>query len=132
MQGVVTNNSTGAGRRDLDISSGAFVFYNGQYANSVSSSTAECQEGVWQQVVVTSQTVGSAALMKMFIDGDQVAEESRTDTIPVDYATNGFYLGYLNSNRYFNGQIGPVQVYDRALTLKEIRQNYNAQKSRFT
>ena len=132
LQGVVTNNSTGAGRRDLDISSGAFVFYNGQYANSVSSSTAECQEGVWQQVVVTSQTVGSAALMKMFVDGTQVDEKSRTDTIPVDYATNGFYLGYLNSSRYFNGQIGPVQVYDRALTLKEIRQNYNAQKSRFT
>ena len=132
LQGIVTNNSTGTGRRDLDISSGVFQWRNGLYANVISSSSAQCKEGEWQHLVVTSQTVGSAALMKMFIDGDQVAEESRTDTIPVDYATNGFYLGYLNSNRYFNGQIGPVQVYDRALTLKEIRQNYNAQKSRFT
>lgn len=132
LQGIVTNNSTGTGRRDLDISSGVFQWRNGLYANVISSSSAQCKEGEWQHLVVTSQTVGSAALMKMFIDGDQVAEESRTDTIPVDYATNGFYLGYLNSTRYFNGQIGPVQVYDRALTLKEIRQNYNAQKSRFT
>ena len=132
LQGIVTNNSTGTGRRDLDISSGVFQWRNGLYANVISSSSAQCKEGEWQHLVVTSQTVGSAALMKMFIDGDQVAEESRTDTIPVDYATNGFYLGYLNSSRYFNGQIGPVQVYDRALTLKEIRQNYNAQKSRFT
>jgi hypothetical protein len=35
------------------------------------------------------------------------------------------------NNRYFNGYIGNVQIYNRALLSTEILQNYNAVKSRF-
>jgi hypothetical protein len=32
---------------------------------------------------------------------------------------------------YYNGNIGTVKVYNRALSAAEVAQNYNAQKSRF-
>ena len=34
-------------------------------------------------------------------------------------------------NNYFIGNIGPVQIYNRALSSAEIKQNYNALKGRF-
>jgi hypothetical protein len=52
---------------------------------------------------------------------------------PLSY--NGpLYIGTRNpdsNQRYFDGRIGIVQVYNRALSASEILQNYNAQKSRF-
>jgi len=35
------------------------------------------------------------------------------------------------NNRFFNGNIPSVQIYNRALSASEVLQNYNAQKSRF-
>ena len=32
---------------------------------------------------------------------------------------------------YFNGNIGPVKIYNRALSAAEVLQNYNQLKSRF-
>ena len=32
---------------------------------------------------------------------------------------------------YFNGEIGPIQIYNRVLSAQEVKQNYNALKSRF-
>ena len=32
---------------------------------------------------------------------------------------------------YFDGQIGPVRMYNRALLSKEVLLNYNAQRGRF-
>ena len=35
------------------------------------------------------------------------------------------------ANRYFEGNIGPVQIYNRALSANEVLHNYNALKGRF-
>ena len=36
-----------------------------------------------------------------------------------------------DSERWFSGNVPVVRIYNRALSLTEITQNYNAQKSRF-
>jgi hypothetical protein len=36
-----------------------------------------------------------------------------------------------NSRRYWQGNVSNVQIYNRALTATEMRQNYNATKGRF-
>jgi hypothetical protein len=41
------------------------------------------------------------------------------------------YIGTFAPSRYFNGQIANVQVYNRALTQTEIKQNFATQASRF-
>ena len=37
----------------------------------------------------------------------------------------------VQNNRGYNAFFGPVRVYSRLLTADEVKQNYNAQKSRF-
>ena len=46
---------------------------------------------------------------------------------------NDMTLGFQNfsSGRYFNGQIGPILIYNRALSASEVLQNYNRLKGRF-
>jgi hypothetical protein len=52
---------------------------------------------------------------------------------PLSY--NGpLYIGTRNpdsNQRYFDGRIGIVQIYNRALTASEVLQNYNSTKARF-
>jgi len=43
---------------------------------------------------------------------------------------NDFNIGYLQS-QYTDGNIGPVQIYNRALSSNEVLHNYNALKGRF-
>jgi hypothetical protein len=49
-------------------------------------------------------------------------------------STEPLYIGLRNpatDQRFFDGRIGIVQIYNRALTSTEVLQNYNAYKSRF-
>ena len=41
------------------------------------------------------------------------------------------YIGAQDPSRYFNGQIANTQIYNRALTQAEIKQNFEAQAQRF-
>jgi len=55
-------------------------------------------------------------------------------TVPTNntFARIGVSAWDLNTNSFYhNGKIGPITVYNRALSASEIAQNYNALKSRF-
>ena len=39
--------------------------------------------------------------------------------------------GHWGAGEYFDGNIGPIRLYNQALTAAQVTQNYNAQKSRF-
>ena len=70
---------------------------------------------------------------KVYINGDENASNSKSGTIT--YGSEDVLIGDLgySSDLGFDwdGKIGPILVYDKALTTSEITQNYNAQKSRF-
>jgi hypothetical protein len=71
---------------------------------------------------------GSAVRLYVNTIADSVF--NRTGTIPT--STRTFFIGYSGfSSEYFNGNIGVCQLYSRALTAQEIRQNYNATRSRY-
>ena len=80
----------------------------------------------WQHLVLTSDATGS----KMYIDGTErtlLSSLSLDEDLGVNfrigtrYTTTGEWTGYM----------GPIKVYDRALTASEALQNFNANKSRF-
>jgi len=52
-----------------------------------------------------------------------------------EQTTYPFFLGAMNNfgtaTKDFNGQIGPMQIYNKALSASEALQNYNALKNRF-
>tara|TARA_R110002020_G_scaffold240769_2_gene453833 strand:+ start:904 stop:1563 length:660 start_codon:yes stop_codon:yes gene_type:complete len=47
------------------------------------------------------------------------------------YGSNNLRIGYHLNSLAFNGEIGPVHIYNRALSSTEVLHNYNALKGRF-
>tara|TARA_B100002019_G_scaffold168208_1_gene145484 strand:+ start:179 stop:886 length:708 start_codon:yes stop_codon:yes gene_type:complete len=84
----------------------------------------QTNDGNWHNVVVTDDQSN----LRIYID--TILEET---TPSKTYSTSdGFTIGtWSDSNRYFNGDIGPIQVYNKTLSALEVLQNYQAQKERF-
>jgi hypothetical protein len=84
----------------------------------------------WYQVVGT-YTSGSRIL---YINGVQVNSDTQTGTIATN--ASGMSTGALGGNSggygyYFNGNIGVVRIYNRALSANEVMQNFNATRGRY-
>ena len=124
-QGIVTNGTTAATRRDLQISTDQFNYNAKNTGTGLKSGAENCQEGVWQQVVITSETAsnGTDTDLIMYVNGVSV------DTLTVGYIQSGFIdtlkIGYLNQSRYFYGEISQVRIYNRALSATEVKDEYS-------
>ena len=65
--------------------------------------------------------------LKIYVDGVEKASATRTAESMSGYDVQfGGPFG-----NYFNGNIGPVKIYNKELSASEVLQNYNALKSRF-
>ena len=83
-------------------------------------------EGVWKYVTVTR----SGNTFTTYING--VADQTGTTSNSIS-APNQLRIGERYTSTYYpmDGYIGPIHMYNRALTAEEILQNYNALKGRF-
>lgn len=81
----------------------------------------------WYQVIYSQENnVG-----KIYING---ALNATSNVVPQIATTSNILLGTynnVNSPQPFGGSYGIVRIYNRALSLTEITQNFNAQKARF-
>ena len=88
--------------------------------SSISSDT-------WYNFCVTISQ-GSGNVFHAYINGslDKTGSWNRSHGTPTKYR-----IGGNSSNRRFNGQVGTISYYNRALSASEVLQNYNALKNRF-
>src|SRR3989339_510780 len=77
----------------------------------------------WVHIVAVYDKNGGANNMKLYVDGVQKAVGTYTDTI--ESTTNPLTIGRY-SNRYFQGIIDEVKIYNRALTASEVLSEYNS------
>lgn len=71
--------------------------------------------------------------LKLYLNGVLIDTTNPLSFTPSTTAVQDFYLGRsgrAGGDRYFNGQMSNVKIYNRALTLAEIEQNHEAQKHR--
>jgi hypothetical protein len=70
--------------------------------------------------------------IKLYVNGNLVASNS-TFTSTFDISTNQVHIGGMPTvyTGYSNGRIFNASIYNRALSITEIRQNYNSIKGRF-
>ena len=83
---------------------------------------------VWTYVAITFENQS----VKYYVNGSSVGSSSITKTSITYNADNPVYIGKTASgSEPFEGRLGNIKVYNRALTAEEITQNYNATKSRY-
>ena len=108
------------------------TFWVDLYSDSATADVSS-HYGKWLHVVGTYNGTDQ----KLYFNGVEVSSNADTWTNK-GAATNEIHVGagIGTSNtalKYgLDGQIGNIQIYNRALSVTEIIQNYNAQKSRFT
>jgi hypothetical protein len=107
---------------------------NSQQYGALHSSSAY-NDNVWREAtfVMNGATVAN---WKLYINGVQVnapLEGSSVSTISGSGIANTvpFTIGFRQFGNYFSGQIGKVQIYNRALPAQEISQNFNATRDRY-
>jgi hypothetical protein len=109
------------------------LLYNNNVGIHLYNSSAEAGTsytvGEWQCVTFTYNHPTLTSYMNGVLQNSYSNSNINTGTsskINIGRGASG-YGGY----DHFNGKIGPVLVYDRALSASEILQNYNAHKTRF-
>ena len=93
------------------------------------ASNTSIQQNIWYHVVYTyvRNTVGG---INLYVNG---VLDTTGNTTASNMLINGIYIGtYRAANdRWFSGSISQVQIYNRALTAAEIKQNFYAVRRRF-
>lgn len=104
--------------------------HNGTSYNTQSISSSNIDTTNWWHMVATIRD----GYKRIYVNGIEKSTVAWSSTIPTNAngCSIGVYGGY-NGGRgyYFNGSIGSVKVYNRALTADEIQQNFNALRGRY-
>jgi uncharacterized protein (TIGR02145 family) len=98
------------------------------YGESDKYSTYTFNTNNWYQIAVVYSK--SAKTISFYVNGSLTNTENYNNPSTVSNTTlkMGAWDG---SSRFFNGNIGQIRIYNRALTAAEILQNYNALRPRF-
>ena len=101
--------------------SGKLSYYSGAWRNSVAS----VNDGKWNHVLVTHKN----SEVIMYINGE--VDSVHSSSSPTS-SSESFYVGRERpgANRFFDGSIDNVRIYNRALSGNEIRQIYLSEKSK--
>ena len=84
--------------------------------------------GDWKHCVLHR----NGSTITFFING--VADGTVTglsNTVAATNQSQQYFGTYSGTNYLYNGDLGPLRIYNRALTLDEINQNFNEQRARF-
>ena len=86
----------------------------------------------WNHVVLTYDGSSNISGLNVYVNGSN-DNGSTTGTLSLSILNSAeFNIGAENNNDdFFDGNIGPVHLYNRALSAADVLQNYQAQKGRF-
>jgi len=111
---------------------GATYLEVGNGTTSVTSPSFTVSANTWYQVVGVWTNVASNSI-ELYINGTSQGSNSHSFASILN-STNPLYLGNYNGNEYpqqFNGRMGVVRMYSRALSSSQVQQNFNADKSKY-
>jgi hypothetical protein len=80
----------------------------------------------WQHMIFTSDISGS----NLYIDGTQralVADNSVTENLGVNFRIGTRYT----TSSQWTGYMGPIRIYNRTLSIAEVKQNFQAHRGRY-
>ena len=108
---------------------------SGSQKTMFQNNSLSINQGVWYCLafVYNESESSNADKLKFYLDGVQIANTVAGAALTsLNSVTTSFQICPLGlTPGPFNGNIGPLQVYNKALSASEVAQNYNALKSRF-
>ena len=117
-----------------DLAAGwAFVTNSGDgWERAYSTVDIQDTDDEWHYLVVTGSAGGSSGSLKLYTDGVDTSLSSSYAVESITRSTTTIYMGIASDNGHdFMGYIASVAIYSRILTPAEVKQNYEATKSRF-
>jgi hypothetical protein len=124
-QAIVSCWSSDTASFELFVNNSSSLIGGGFYNGSPWVVTATASTNIWQHWAVT-QSGSNYGLYRNGVLVSTATDGSRTGT-----TTATAILGQRQGGFLFNGQLDDIRLYNRALSLAEIRQNYNATRGRF-
>lgn len=122
------NTNTGVGSYEFYQSNNNVVFRTikgGVQSNLVSATSI--QPNTWANIVAT----WDGTTKNIYINGVQDAN-TQAQSSPIDITTGKLVIGgYANALYPFAGSIGETKIYNRALKLTEVQQNFNVSKNKY-
>lgn len=131
----ISKTNNGGGSTDWSyglrtVSNGNTYFEVGNGTTSVTSPSFTASTGTWYQITGVWTNVASNSI-ELYVNGVSQGSNSHAFT-SVKNSTNPLYFGSYNGgefSQWFNGRMGIVRYYSKALSGSEVLQNYNANKS---
>ena len=117
---ILNKNGNGQYRLQHSQYNSAFEFAIQTTKNAYVQSTTHPQINIWYHVIGTYD----GALLKIYVNG--VLENTLATTWSIQTSTSQLTIGKMNSERYFDGNIDEVALWNRALSTKEIQTLYNS------
>ena len=90
--------------------------------------TGDLSTDVWYHVAGVYNSDNNTA--QLYLNGALVDSGNTSGTLN-DWSETELLVGSSSSTEAFNGQIGPVRVYTKALTASEVLKNYTVERTRF-
>ena len=87
-------------------------------------------DGSWRFVSLTF----NGSVINGYVEGSSAGPNLTNASINLSTTDTSYYIGGSatgHSSKWFNGNIGPILLYNKALSASEVTQNYQAQKERF-
>lgn len=85
---------------------------------------------VWYQSVVTYNGTGTSTIIQ-YTNGSQVFSKTITNPSISSSASRNFLMRRWDDLQTVDGKLASVRIYDKALSAKEVMQNYNAIRERY-
>ena len=101
------------------------VYANTKYYNGGAGYASSVMDGTWKNWVQIEDTDFSYFYVNNVLQNKQANTSNSTRSNPL------VIMARYGGNYAQQGNVGPMQIYNRALSPQEIQQNYNALKSRF-
>jgi hypothetical protein len=131
-RGYYFNLFTGTNIAGVTSNSYTFDYWDGTSFRGILGVNNSITSGSWIMLTATSAT-NSVNDMEIYQNGVLTSHTNRGSSSPssINYDTLSLRIGARGSGNYFNGEISQVKIYNKALTAAEVKQNFEATRSRY-
>jgi len=127
---INVNSSSTANSFNFNLNDNGYtlwVYWNGSGTNSLRYTTPSLSDGVIRNLTF----VHDNTINNIYINGILLGGASVTGTQTFTNVSGSIYIGAADNQHYTQGNVYNTRIYTRALSDKEVFQNYYALKSRF-